>query len=260
MGRFCDTIVAVDGGYALYPGARPRSHPQQAEAIIQAAETADTELILHRPRGIWFGNEVEKRNYAVKLAATVMEPGVDWFCVVDADYHLLTCDPELIRAKLDATPLHVATFTLLDGKDFMTDDKLAAYVNTHDCDTEWTFRNRDLYRWNESLRIGPAHWTYSALIDGEWTWLRGPFEREAPALNLDRDLVFYHRTQDRPKVRKQAADFYYHARQDSRIEWMEHYEPSGVAPDGFADDQKRLWAEWAEQFADEQQNPTIPVG
>lgn len=225
IGRVADTVIALDGGYELYPGARPRSHPQQSEAIIAAAETADIELLLYRPADVYRNNEVEKRNLALRLASTILEPEKDWVMVVDADYHVLRCDPELIRARLDATRANVATYTLLDGKDFLEEPKLAEYVNGREVDSEWTVRVRDLYRWNPTLKVGPAHWTYSAVIDGERRWLRGPWEGQSEALDMNRDLVFYHRTQDRSHVRKKAAEGYYHLRHEQRIEWMDDYDP-----------------------------------
>lgn len=85
MGRVCDEIVAVDGAYALYPSARPRSSPQQAEAVLQAAEAAGVGCTIHRPREIFWGNEVEKRNLTIALASSVLESGRDWIVIFDAD-------------------------------------------------------------------------------------------------------------------------------------------------------------------------------
>ena len=213
MGRLCDDIVAVDGGYALFPGARARSHPQQAEAVLTAAEASGTGCVVHRPKDIWFGNEVEKRNHALSLCAT-LEP--DWLVVFDADYHVLQMEPELIRAELAATEHDVATYTILDGKDMLGDEALAQYARERDASTEWTVRTRDIYRWNPNLKIGPAHWCYH---DGD-KWLRGPFEQLAEAHNLEAQLVVYHRNQDRAAVRRQTAYGYYKNREAARTEWI----------------------------------------
>jgi hypothetical protein len=227
FGRLCDSIIAVDGAYALFPGARPRSHPQQAEAIVQAADAAECGLILHRPDDIWYGNEVEKRNFSLKLAGNILEEGEDWLLVFDADYHMLMCNPEMIRAELAQTDLNVATYTILDGIDFLGDEALGKYAATVDSiDHEWTCRTRDIYRWNPSIKIGPAHWTYSALVDGKRRWLRGPWEKEVDALELDRNLVVYHRTQDRVSGRRERAKRYYDTRMEQKTEWMESYEPA----------------------------------
>ena len=222
IGRFCDYVVAVDGAYALFPGARPRSHPQQAEAVVHTAEAMDLGLLLHQPKDIWRGNELEKRNYMLRLAGTIAEEG-DWIMVVDADYHVLKCDPPVIRHELGTTEYEVATYTLLDGKDFLGTEGLERYANGVDISTEWTIRTRDIYRWNPTLEIGPAHWCYSAEIDGERQWLRGPYTSILDCLDLNANLVFYHRTQDRALQRREAAGGYYKAREEHRIEWLEEY-------------------------------------
>jgi len=233
IGRFCDGLVAVDGAYAIYPQGRARSHPQQAEAIVNAAEAAGLELTLHQPTTTWADNEVGKRSFSLKLAGLQLEEGRDWLAVVDADYHLLQCSPDAIRAALAETPAPVATYTLLDGKDFLGDPKLAEYVNGRPCDTEWTFRTRDLYRWNPTIQIGPAHWTYHAIVDGKRRWLRGPWEKQVDCLDLNKELVFYHRTQDRAQVRKASAEYYYKMREQHGTEFIYSYEPGD---DRFCDD------------------------
>ena len=56
-----DHIVAVDGAYALFPDAmtRPRSGPEQPQAIIECAHTLGIGCTIHRTRSAWGGNEVE---------------------------------------------------------------------------------------------------------------------------------------------------------------------------------------------------------
>ncbi len=222
IGRFADYLIAVDGAYMLFPSARPRSHPQQAEAIVHTAEAAGLGLLLHQPKEPWRGNEVAKRNHCLTLASTVCEEG-DWVTVVDADYHLLKCNPDMIRKELEETDAEVASYTILDGKDFMSDAKLAAYANHNDIDTEWTIRTRDLYRWNPTLRVGPAHWCYSAEIEGGRRWLRGPYTSVIDCWDLNSSLVFYHRTQDRAKKRQQDAGAYYTRRAAAGIEDIASY-------------------------------------
>lgn len=219
MGRIVDTIVAVDGAYALYPGARARSLPQQGEAVMIAAEAAGVGCIIHRPRDVWFGNEVEKRNHTLDLAGTVCDED-DWVIVFDADLHMLQCNPALIRHELESTDCVVATYTVLDGKDFLADDKLADYVKHRPIDSEWTTRTRDIYRWHPTLRYGPLHWSVSRRLDGETVWLRGPFEEryQADPLRLDASLVCYHRTMDRMRSRRETADAYYQIRNKLNIE------------------------------------------
>lgn len=220
IGRWCDALICCDGAYFLYPRGRPRSHPQQIEAIHLAAETANLELLLYQPRTTWGQNEVGKRTFMLQLAGTVCTPGEDWVAVVDADYHLLRCETENIRDMLANTDLHVASYTLMDGKDFLADPKAAPIVAGQDLDYEWTISTRDIHRWNPTLKIWPQHWTYSAVIDGERRWVRGPWEKQVECVNLAHNLVMYHRTQDRSKIRRDAADRYYQRRIETGIEWM----------------------------------------
>lgn len=179
-----------------------------------AAEASGTGCVVHRPQDVWHGNEVEKRNHALSLCAT-LEP--DWLVVFDADYHVLQMEPDLIRAELAATDLNVATYTILDGKDMLGDEALAMYARERAASTEWTVRTVDIYRWHPSIRIGPGHWCYWSERDG---WMRGPFEHLAPAHDLGANLVVYHRNQDRAQVRRDTAYGYYKNREAARTEWI----------------------------------------
>lgn len=218
--RVCDSIVAVDGAYALYPGARPRSHPQQAEAIMGACESAEVGCTIHRPADVFWGNEVEKRNLSLRLAAPLLRPDVDWVMVFDADCHMLRCDPALVRFELKNTDCNVADYTTLDGKDFLADAALHEYAASRQIDHEWTGRTRDIYRWHPTLEYGPMHWTVSHLRSGERSWLRAPWEQDLvePVHHLNAALAVYHRTQDRSMQRRMNADHYYKTRDVMQIE------------------------------------------
>lgn len=80
-----DALVAVDGAYALFPEGRAQSPSEQAQVIQAAAQGAGLELLMHLPREVWFGNEVEKRSYAFTLGHTIARPDTDWFWILDAD-------------------------------------------------------------------------------------------------------------------------------------------------------------------------------
>lgn len=219
MGRFCDAVVAVDGGYKLFPGARPRSMPDQGEAIVLAAEAADLGLILHKPKDIWHGNEIQKRNQTLALAGTICEPGIDWLVVFDSDMHLMKCNPEALRWDLENTRFHVATMTVQEGKDMLADPAYAEAAQLIGVDYEWNTKQRLLYRYHPSLKYGPMHWCVSRKVGRKTEWLWGPQELGlARALDLEANLVCYHRSQDRAYLRRQAADVYYQTRDAFKVE------------------------------------------
>ena len=202
--RVCDHIVYVDGSYVLFPGAKPRSNPAETEAVIQAAEAADCGLIAYRPKEVFYGNEVEKRNLSLRLAGT-LEP--DWVVVFDADCHVTHADPGLFRYDLGETDLHAATFVRTE----------------HDGERSWKTRCRGIYRWTDDLRYGPAHWTIRGTYDGDDVWVWGPDQvpggvsAVVPAVDLD-SLVCAHRTNDRLQERHVAMREYALIREAAGVE------------------------------------------
>ena len=217
--RFCDQIVAVDGAYALFPGARPCSHPQQAEAVLGAAEASGVGCLVHRPSSLFFGNEVEKRNLSLRLAAPFLKQD-DWIIVFDADCHVFKCNPDLVRARLDSSDAELATYTYLDVEGMFSNPELAKMVRDDDYSTESTGRTRDIYRWHPSLMYGPQHWIVSKEYPTgkktrptERRWLRHSSDGASNILDLDADLVVYHRSRDRAMIRRQAQSGYYEARE-----------------------------------------------
>lgn len=108
--RFCDHVVASDGGYLLFPGARPHSGLDSHEAIANAAYAAGIGCTIHAPSTVWEGNEVGKRNHLVQLGMTIADPG-DWFFRVDAD-ELVTDVPHDLRHRLETTECDVGGVTL----------------------------------------------------------------------------------------------------------------------------------------------------
>jgi len=235
LGKIVDEIVAVDGAYALFPGARPRSHPQQAEAIIRAAETENVGLTIHRPKDIFWGNEVEKRNLSLRLAAPFCTSDRDWILVWDSDYHLLMADPEVVRAELEQTDKLAATYTILEGEDYWAGNAfLRTYSQQRPVDTSWTLRTRGIYRWAPDLAYHDAHFVMKGTYDGELQWVYGPdlvggrtvglgeggeaADLLVKAHNLNRALVVYHRRDERALSRRQAAEQYYSLRDASGVE------------------------------------------
>lgn len=220
--RVVDQIVAVDGAYALLPGARPCSHPQQAEAVLAAAEAGGVACLVHRPNRLFFGNEVEKRNLTLQLAAPFLAED-DWVLVFDADCHLFKVNPEVVRGRLENTDAMIASYTYLQVENFLINEEMARIFRDDDYDYESTGRTRDLYKWHPSLLYGPQHWILSRemKVPGskrmERQWLRHS-EVDLPCLDLGSDLVVYHRSLDRAKVRRNAQDGYYSAREQLKKE------------------------------------------
>lgn len=222
FGRFCDAIVYCEGAYALYPGARPRSRPEEAQAVIQVCEALDVELLCHRPKDVYWGNEVEKRNKSLQLAGS-LDP--DWVVVFDADYHVIRCAPERIRAKLEQTELVCGTYTLLDGIDLLDQEPgFSDFCRSNEVASEWTIKTKDIYRWTPDLRYGPAHYTIRGTYGGVQHWVRGPemspgqHEHVSEPVDMLADLVVVHRREARAKVRKDASNGYYANRDAAGIE------------------------------------------
>lgn len=226
--RFCDVVVAVDGAYALYPGARARSRPDQAEAVTIACEAAGVGLVLHQPNEVFWGNEVEKRNLTLRLAAPFLEPGVDWVCAFDADYHVMQANPDGIRRELEMTSANVASYVILDGVDVLAGGmpKHAAKV---DVSTEWTMRIRDIFRWTDDLRYEGAHYVVRGTYLGADVYVKGPelflpgdrAHNVQPCLDLNEQLVVHHRTASRAKIRDEAREQYYRNRDLAGIERLD---------------------------------------
>ena len=236
--RVCDHIIAVDGAFALYPGARPCSHPLQAEAVMSTAESAGVALTLHRPNDLFWGNEVEKRNLTIKLASAYAQEG-DWLMVFDADCHIFKCDPDVVRWELENTNAEVATYTYLEVEDFFSDPEMAKIVKRDDFSTEHTHPTKDVYRWHPTLLYGPQHWTVSreyvkADKSVERKWIRHTRHGASEVCNLGPHLVIYHRSKDRAMIRQMAKDEYYKARDLHGVEDMRAGDPAmngvGVGP------------------------------
>lgn len=217
--RVCDEIIAVDGAYALLPGARPCSHPQQAEAILHAAEAAGAACTIHRPNKIFHGNQIEKRNLTFRIAGATLTEN-DWLLIFDADMHVFKCEPDTVRAELAQTEALIASYTILDGIDYLADADLAEHVKREEYAIDWTIRTENIYRWHPSLLYGPQHWMVSRHIGGERRWLRHSTDDRPACLDLDAALVAYHRHQDRAFVRRQAQLEFYAAREALGVEPM----------------------------------------
>lgn len=106
-----DHLVAVDGAYGLYPGARGSSGSEQASVVLGAAHGAGIGVTVHVPAFPWPGNEVEKRTVLFALGHLVAQPYDDWLVVADADEVWETGD---LRAELADCACDVAEVMLVE--------------------------------------------------------------------------------------------------------------------------------------------------
>jgi hypothetical protein len=204
--RLCDHVVAVDGAYALYPGGKPQSDPEQAEAILHAAYAAGIGVTVHRPREVWMGNQIEKRTALFRLGA---ETGADWFYVFDAD-DLVTHVPADARDRLEQADEDVAVFTLWWTEDVERDEAKAAGARMFSYPHEAANRYfRGLFRALPGLRVEGAHYHYVADRDGGLVHLRGheDVHELEPFLNLT-DMRVQHRHPQRARARLEVSAAY----------------------------------------------------
>lgn len=171
--RVCDQIVAIDGSYALYPQGRARSLPEQAEAVLASCEAAGAGCLVHRPSEPFYGNEVEKRNLSLRLAAT-FDPS--WVIVFDGDFQMTSCREDSVLHDLTTTGRHVGAYTIRD------EHGAQAF--------------RGVYRWTSDLRYERTHYDVRGTYEGETLRLR----EDATAFNVAIEVA--HRPDKRPAARR----------------------------------------------------------
>ncbi|MFF7966755.1 hypothetical protein ACFZC3_15485 [Streptomyces sp. NPDC007903] len=198
MAKLCDHVVAVDGPYALFPGAtrKPASGAEQADTIARTAAGAGIGCTIHIPRAPWWGNEVQKRSAMFDLAMTLAEPGVDWLVRVDAD-EVVTAAPPDTRELLAATEHDVAEVTM--------------WERDTDSGQDSQFPIRVAFRALPGIRVEQAHYVVTVpRADGGRRVLVGndTVHRAELAAPLW-DVRLEHRTRQRPLMRRAAKDQYY---------------------------------------------------
>lgn len=215
-GRFCDHLVAVDGAYALFPGAEPRSASDQHEAIRETSFGLGMGLTIHAPREVWWGNEIEKRNRLLALALLEAEPEVDWLYIFDADTVARIVPADLRDLLAAAEEYAVAGVSLVEIYDLQ---EWPDIVREHDFPARSTTpMHRMFYRALPGLRVRGAHWHYIA-GEGEeervlWGSAAVPHEE---ALDLSCVKV-EHRSNKRDLGRRRRALGYYAQRDAMQIE------------------------------------------
>lgn len=173
--RVCDTVVALDGAYEGFPGAKTFSGVEQHAAISEVGVTPSVSDAL-------WTTQMEKRSALFELGR---EAGGDWFFVFDAD-DLVVQVPGDLRARLARAREDVAVYTY--GGDRY---------------------HRGLFRSLPNLRVEDAHYHYLAEKNGRTVHLRGnnAIHDLEPFLNLT-DLKVAHRKGDRAPEREAASAEY----------------------------------------------------
>ena len=167
-----DRVVAFDGAYARWPGARVRSPSEQADAITTAAVEAGLDSVVVLPDQLWAG-QVEKRSALIARAAE----GSDWVQVVDAD-HMLRGTRETVRAALGTADVYdLPFFTPANAG-------VEAPHEWHAGMAGQTVTVPLLYRVLPGMQYERFHWWLSALKDGRRVWLMGnaPEGEHVPAV------------------------------------------------------------------------------
>ena len=187
-------LIAVDGAYALYPNGKPYSGPMQHQTIIETAAAVQMGCTIHTPAEPWFGNEVEKRNFAFQLAEQIAEPNEDWYFLVDADHFVSTAIGHTkVLAETDADCGEVRFFERYGG-------------------IESGGMLRCIFRAVPGLRFDTNHFTYR-LPDGRN--LHDPTEPVAACHMIEVE----HRTMNRDRWRKESQQSYYTRRDELRVEY-----------------------------------------
>lgn len=186
----CDRLVAVDGGYARYPGAEARSMPEEEAAIREAARDIGLDARVVVTDRVWSG-QVQKRSVLYEMAAE----DSDWIVTLDAD-HILHGVREAVRHELetvDQDAVEVDFYTTMNH-----DRPLAETAST-----EWHENLAGKHIWHRmilralpGLRVERFHWYVSGLRGERRVWLTAVTEGPHPAVTahrLDAPFVIEHR-------------------------------------------------------------------
>lgn len=211
MCRVVDHVVAIDGSYLLYPNGQPSSDPQQMRIIEEICRGSNVGITTHTQTQRWHGNEVQKRNHALRLAEAVTSPE-GWYLVLDADCVVTYATPmwfETVAAipeDFGAAMIDVNVVQTIPGIELEPDD---AYQPV-----------RLMYRALRRMVYGPAHWIIHAPDPetNEPICFWGPNELEpVEAFDLTSYLKIDHRL-ERPEYRRVAGRKYYVMREKLGIE------------------------------------------
>lgn len=229
-----DHVIASDGGYPHFPGAKPRSGQEQAEAIHLACDSVGIGLTLDRPGDTQaLRTEVEKRAYQFALAAAVGDVGTDWLLVIDADE--VVSEPAPIKRELAGTTLDVGLAHLWYRTDAYdqalrgnTDRSWQTYIGLEVGRSLVQAQTR-LFRLVPQLTCVGHHAGFVAMIGDELTDMRPDIERKrrkhlpaAPVMRFDQPVVIEHRDLYRERERALIKTAYYETRDQLGVERAPH--------------------------------------
>jgi hypothetical protein len=207
----CDHVVCLDGGYALYPDAKPVSHPDMVQACVGAI-TFGMGVSYIAPQTPWLRNEIEKRTALFRHGLAHAQRN-DWFLVVDADEAYVQWPPDL-KARLAATEHDVASVHVYDkaGERIFQAGGTPALLATG---AHQEFDTRRFFRAQEIV-VGPNHFTYRTR-DGRILW-QSSAPVEEPCLDLTGVVALEHHPGMRDAARQAAKWAYYTQRDESGFE------------------------------------------
>ena len=204
-----DHLVAIDGAYAAYPGARSRSDLVQAETILRTADAVGLGVTIVSPRDVWFGNEVEKRTALFRYGLVEATPYEDWFVVFDAD-EVLTKSPSDLRTRLAYIREDAADVTLWSRENWSEVAEDASRAIPLPGESRGSLRM--FFRALPNLRVHGRHDVYIGERDGADVIVWGPEPiGPVPAANL-LDVEVEHRSTRRDAARRNASYEYYRTR------------------------------------------------
>lgn len=186
MGRAgVDHLIAADGAYRLYPGAKPSSPREQHQAIHDTAKKHGMGVTVHVPQRSWQNNEVEKRNFLMAAAHLIAVPGEDWIFPLDADETIAEANG--YRAELAETRRAVCS------------------VLYHEQGCQEVTHRRLFRAHPKGIRVERAHY-YN--VDGDGNVLWGPAQVPRQLLHM----VVLHEPLKRERERDGRQDQYCEAR------------------------------------------------
>jgi hypothetical protein len=182
----CDRLVAVDGGYERYPGARHSSHPDEAAAIREAAKDVGVDFRVITPMDVWRG-QVQKRTFLYEQAAKES----DWVFTLDAD-HILHGIREAARHELEHVMHDAVAVPFYTTMNYDRPLGETASTEWHEDLAGRMIHHRLLLRALPGMRVERFHWYVSALKDQRRVWLTAVTEGGYPVVKANRlDSPFF---------------------------------------------------------------------